>query len=105
VLFLVNSCAKENTVINFRHILYYRVADNLVNGIFTASYAVSRPQMNGHFIGHLSVGMARCVAQWYMWQLLFAQLPKGYITAKWSLSIRLRQGRISVWVRPWLGPD
>jgi len=55
----VNGCAKENTVINFQHILYYRVMVNLVIGIFTVSCAVPCPQMSGHFIGHSSVGMAR----------------------------------------------
>jgi len=45
--FVVNSCAKENNVINFPHILYCRAVDNLVIGIFTASCAVPRPQMRG----------------------------------------------------------
>jgi len=37
--FVVNSCAKENNVINFLHILYYHAVVNLVIGIFTASCA------------------------------------------------------------------
>jgi len=63
VQFVVNGCAKENTMINFLHILYYRVAVHLVTGIFTAPCAVLRPQMSGHFIGHSSVGVAQSVAQ------------------------------------------
>ena len=47
--FVVKGCAKDNTLINVQHILYYCVAANVVIGIFTALCSVPCPQMSGHF--------------------------------------------------------
>jgi len=70
VQFVVNGCAKENTVINVQQILYYHAAVIEVIQIFIAPHAVACPQMSGHFIGRSSVGVERCVAQRYVSQPL-----------------------------------